>query len=132
MYSYDYDRIADYSDADDCADTQQQLLEYEMYIHEQHKKAHALLSLPAALDIARKVAEDLEALVKQHASADGDTTVAHMLRDSVGERVIEEALKGREHVLQWAVTRQGFIAIRKALDDACEGFEKLLSTARAY
>lgn len=63
-YANDYDRIADYDDRDGCADGQQQLLEYEQYIHDRHQKAHALLPLPTALELARKVAEDLAAIVR--------------------------------------------------------------------
>jgi len=57
-------------------------------MHEQHQKAVALLSLPAAHNLARKVAEDLAALVQEHASDDSGTTLAYMLRDNVAEHVL--------------------------------------------
>jgi len=101
------------------------LAEYEMYVHEQNRKARALLARQDALEIAQPFAEELTKLVQQHAKLDGATTLADVLRDTVAEFVFANAVQ--ENVLQRPFSRAGFIAVRKTRDDACAAFEALLA-----
>ena len=101
------------------------LAEYEMYVHEQNRKARALLTHLGAFAIARPFAEELTNLVQQHAKLDGATTLADVLRDTVAEFVFANAVQ--ENVLQRPFSRAGHIAVRKTLDDACTEFEALLA-----
>ncbi len=103
----------------------QQLEEYEMYVHEQNAKARALLTVSSALILGCSVADDLATLVRRHASQDGGTTLGDVLRDTVAEEVIAQAIN--PEALRQAVTREGFVAIRKMLDGACRAFEDLLA-----
>jgi len=103
------------------------LAEYEQYVIEQNRKARTLLSHPDALALARPVAEDLARLVLRHPKVGGATTLAEMIRDSLCEDVLVNALEGRTALLRAPVSRAGFIAIRQTLDAACAGFEALLA-----
>jgi len=105
------------------------LAEYEMYVHEQNRKARALLARQDALEIAQPFAEELTNLVQQHAKLDGATNLAEVLRDTVAEFLFANAVQ--EHVLQRAVSRTGHIAIRQVLDAACTALEGLLAAEAA-
>ena len=103
------------------------LAEYEQFVLEQNRKARALLSHPDALALARPVAEDLTKLVLQHAKVGGATTLTELLRDSISEDVLVNALEGRTALLQKPFSRAGYQSVRKTLDAAREAFEALLA-----
>ena len=107
------------------------LAEYEMYVQEQNRKARALLCHPEAMALARPVAEELARLVLQHTRVDGMTTLAEVIRDSLCEDVLVNALEGRTALLQKPFSRAGYQAVRKALDAAREAFEALLAAEAA-
>ncbi len=122
MYSDDY-----YSEVDECDDGRRQLEEYEVYVREQNAKANALLAHSGAKALARPVTEDLVGQVRRHATVNGSTTLADMLRNTIAEDVIIWTLQGRDALLRQPISRDGFIAIRNVLDQACSAFEALLA-----
>lgn len=126
MISYDSD-----SNYDDYDDGRQQLEEYEMHCREIQRKATALLTIPAAQVLAGRIAENLAGLVQQHSVPRSDTNFSDVLCDSLCEDVIVKAMEGCETLLLQPVSRDGFIAIRKALDQACSAFEALLAAEAA-
>jgi len=103
------------------------LAEYEQFVLEQNRKARALLTHPEAMALARPVAEVLASHVKQHAKVGGATTLAEVIRDSLCEDVLVNALEGRTALLQKPFSRAGYQAVRKTLDAAREAFEALLA-----
>ena len=122
MHSDEY-----YCHQDDDDQAAADLAEYEMYVREQNRKSRALLSIPGALEIARPVAEVLAGLVLQHAKVDGMTTLAEVIRDSLCEDILVNALEGRPALLQQTFGRACYIAVRKSLDAACSALEALLA-----
>lgn len=122
MYSDDYR-----SEDDDCDDGRQQLEEYEMYVREIQRKATALLTIPDALVLAGRIAENLAGLVQQHSVPRFGTNLTDALRNSLCEDVFFNAMEQSNRLLQQPFSRTGYIAISKSLDDACSAFEALLA-----
>ena len=118
----------DYDDADD---GRQQLEEYEEHCREIERKARALLTDSAAMVRAREFAKNLARLVDKHPGANGDATTADLIFETVAEHIVDQALQDRHALLLQPVNRDGNMAIRAELDDACEAFEKLLSKGTA-
>ena len=123
MHSNDYE----FEDEGFEDDGRQQLEEYEWHCQEIRHKAHALLSHPGAHFLGCSIAQNLVSLVQEHATSEGNTTLKHVLTESVLEEVVVQAMQEHQDILDQPVGREGYIAIRRTIDRACWALESLLT-----